>query len=36
MRVLSDYADDAVPDTADALQTREAAIAFVRYCRSLL
>lgn len=35
-RVLADYADDAVPDAADALQTREAAIAFVCYCRSLL
>lgn len=35
-RVLSDYADDVIPDAVDALQTREAAIAFVRYCRSLL
>jgi hypothetical protein len=35
-RLVSDYVYGTVPDASDASVAREAAIAFVAYCRSLL
>jgi uncharacterized protein (UPF0332 family) len=35
-RLMSDYAYDTAPDATDASEARDAAIAFVAYCRSLL
>jgi len=36
VRLMSDYAYDVAPDAIDASEARDAAIAFVAYCRSLL
>jgi hypothetical protein len=35
-RLLSDYADDAIPDVIEASQMRQTAKAFIAFCRFML